>query len=1139
MFIKELHVDGYGVLRDARLSFEMPITVVYGPNEAGKTTLLRFIRSMLYGFPTRHDPVERGEPAYGGRHGGRLAVRTASGRELLVERHADGGARGARRSSGGLIVRDADGIALGWTQAEWEQQVLGGVSERLFRQLFAVSLNELHELLTLQGEEIGNYLYHAGLAGGAALAEARRQLAAEMDKLYRPKGTTQPLNRLLASMKELEAELRESRGQLAQFLQAELDLDETNRQLAAIAELIPEKTREAAALQSALDMREWWLKRQALLREEQEWQSHLTQKDLPLLPETFAAEWAFMKQQRDAAVRRLEELRQTVRARLRERELLHWDAVLLDNLPALERLESMRVAIAAKQDEKETLLAEHALLDDAIRMMLPRLSADWTETQLQRFVGIVSEKEPLVNLQQAWNESIRNRDRLEADAARIRRQLASWMDWQHEASDLQREPPVSVSADEPGMAGGPSAEPMQPRDGMTLPGDLRPRTRAALQATWNTLEDEVRRLEKLRAEWLRYAPAHGTDGGRTGRSPQIGRSMGRSDRAMRDGNRRRTNATYVLAASVALAMLAVLLVLGSLHGFLPETATGPGMVVAGGCAVLAITAARTAWKRRRNGNMAADEAEVARSAAESVQSQMQLARNRAEALLGELLADASSWADRLLDGRDRPAGIPPQLDEEIWVRLRQAVQSRLAELEARERDAERLRERQQRIREWNRELAAVESEMHHIGSRMETLLAQWSEWLGSVGLSANLTPDSLPELLRLAEQGQDLLRRRAAVESRMAAIEQVQASFREAAAALFRVCPPPGPLADDPALAVAWLQRQSVEQRKAKVEAERLDQLIKEAEAAELEAQSALMQVEAQLARQIAAAGEPDEAALERRLAVDERRRALLRERKEIEVRLEAGRSQEALASLYALLEAHDEATLRAMYQAAEEARQDLVREQSALLDRRGRLTAQLERLSQEAETEDRLQRLADLESAMAMLAERYAVLALADRLLNDTRKVFEEEKQPGVLLRASRYFAEMTGGAYARILVPPDKPDIRVETTDRRQLDSAFLSRGAQEQLYLAMRFALVDAISPQTPLPLLLDDLFVHFDQQRLKRTVGVLGQLAETRQILLFTCHRHVAEAVRQSLPSARIMHWALKEAEGRAAAVGPGK
>ena len=70
MKIRDLQVDGFGVWKGLNIeSLSDHVTVFYGQNEAGKTTLMQFIRSMMFGFS-----VDRREkytpPVYGGLAGG-------------------------------------------------------------------------------------------------------------------------------------------------------------------------------------------------------------------------------------------------------------------------------------------------------------------------------------------------------------------------------------------------------------------------------------------------------------------------------------------------------------------------------------------------------------------------------------------------------------------------------------------------------------------------------------------------------------------------------------------------------------------------------------------------------------------------------------------------------------------------------------------------------------------------------------------------------------------------------------------------------------------------------------------------------------------------------------------------------------
>jgi uncharacterized protein YhaN len=1090
MYIRECKVDGYGALRDVELVFDRPITVLLGPNEAGKSTLIRFIRAMLYGIPSRREPLDRAEPVFGGRHGGRIAVTATDGHEWLLERHADAGAGGpaGRKPRGGLTIRDADGRETGWSQSEWERRALGGVSERLFRQLFAVSLDELHALHTLQGEEIGNYLYHSGLAGGASLGRTRRRLAAEMDKLYRPRGATQEINRQLALIKELESEIRASRTGLETYRELEREWLQVGRRLEEVEKRRPALAARQAELRAAVDMREWWLKLRLLQEEERELTDSLADSARPPLTEEAEPAWRALQLRRREAQESVRQAESAVRQLREEREALRWDERLLEHAPELERLEAARQAVAARQEERESLAAERRLIGETLEELISRGGPDWTEDDLAAFVAVLSEREPLRRLQRDWEESRRRMASLETDASRLKRKREA----------LLAERDAGAAAPEPA-----GSRPLPPEEPEAV-GPLRPGDRLSLSRAWDELDDAFRLLERRLA-----SAAEGADSG-AAEAPAVGRSA-----AGRSFRRRKTGGSRALrfAAGCGAALSVALAIAGAATG---ASGSAAWYAAAAAAALLAGVFASIALRSRGNGN-ASRNGTAAERAAETAE-----LRRGVEARLAALLERPEPTAAALLGG-DRDAS------GEAWRRLRRAVQAGMAERERAERLRERLRESEDQLRQVDRELAALETAEEEEAARLERLEAEWAAWLSRWRLPPALTPESLPELLHVAEQGQSALRRQARTLERLTALEDLQSAFRQSAAALLRVCTPPPSMEDEPELAVSWLFRQAADHRALREEAVRADRQLRAAELAASEAKRRLEEAEAAIAAVLAQAGDPDEAAYERRLHVDERRLALRREIREAELRLEAGRSPEEAASMYRLLERYDGSRLEALLAQAEESREEAERERAELLDRRGRLSQELERLRTEAETEDRLMRLAEAQSRLESLSGRYALLAVADRLLQETKAFYDEQRQPEVLRLASRYFSEMTGRAYTRIIVPDDSTAVLAESADRRVTDSAFLSRGTQEQLYLAMRFALAEAASKEAPLPLLLDDLFVHFDEHRLGRTMPVLGEIARKRQVLLFTCHRHVAEAARQALPTAGFVSW-----EGRAAA-----
>ena len=76
-------------------------------------------------------------------------------------------------------------------------------------------------------------------------------------------------------------------------------------------------------------------------------------------------------------------------------------------------------------------------------------------------------------------------------------------------------------------------------------------------------------------------------------------------------------------------------------------------------------------------------------------------------------------------------------------------------------------------------------------------------------------------------------------------------------------------------------------------------------------------------------------------------------------------------------------------------------------------------------------------------------------------------------------------------------------------------LSQGTIEQVFLSLRLGLVDHLDPRgETLPLLLDETFVNWDHDRLVRGLSVLAQVADRRQLILFTCHPWMLQAMEEA-------------------------
>ncbi|MFC1759132.1 AAA family ATPase [Planctomycetota bacterium] len=173
MRITDLHISSFGHWNGLQLTnLSDQITVIHGPNEAGKSTLLQFVRAVLYGFSlTRHRRFV--PPVYDGRVGGAVTVSAPNGR-YTVRRLLPTSGRLEDHEQAELSVKSVDGSVQG---KQVLSTLLAGVDDSIFLNVFAVGLTEMQHLGTLSDTDAGQQLY--GLAMGAdrvSLIEVKREL---------------------------------------------------------------------------------------------------------------------------------------------------------------------------------------------------------------------------------------------------------------------------------------------------------------------------------------------------------------------------------------------------------------------------------------------------------------------------------------------------------------------------------------------------------------------------------------------------------------------------------------------------------------------------------------------------------------------------------------------------------------------------------------------------------------------------------------------------------------------------------------------------------------------------------------------------------------------------------------------------
>jgi hypothetical protein len=131
--------------------------------------------------------------------------------------------------------------------------------------------------------------------------------------------------------------------------------------------------------------------------------------------------------------------------------------------------------------------------------------------------------------------------------------------------------------------------------------------------------------------------------------------------------------------------------------------------------------------------------------------------------------------------------------------------------------------------------------------------------------------------------------------------------------------------------------------------------------------------------------------------------------------------------------------------------------------------------------------------------------------VLDNVKHDYETKRQPVALAEASRHLERLTEGRYTRIWTPMGQNSLCVDDRHGAALSVEKLSRGTRELVFLALRLALVSSYGRRgANMPLVLDDVFVNFDDQRAKAATSVLADIAKSgQQMLIFTCHKRIRD------------------------------
>ena len=1023
MKIEELYLEGFGHFNQRAIGpVSGTVTVFYGPNEAGKSTTLAFIRAVLFGFPARfnsHFP-----PLSGGRHGGRITLRDDAGVPYSVERYA-----GAR---GGLAVVAPDGPVS--NPGALMQRLAGNATPDLFRNVFAFSLDELQVAASLN--DASGAIYSAG-QGAPGLAGLLRSLGEYKGKIYRSRGNNQEVPRLVSALREIDSQLRVIEGNAGKYgalteRKTEIDVE--------LGEADAELSRLNVRRGDIDRLRDGWDDWLALSACESQLKVMPRYVDFPENPivrlDGLVDRVRQAREDREETARQLQQVEEAASAAIAGEDLLY-DR---ERIEAVRRDRNRFDAAVRDLPERE---GELRGMEADLTGQLADLGHGWNESELQAFDTSLVVRTQVETWKEKMAEAGESALKAEFQLAQDRRSLLELQEQTAETREkLPPEPQLDVTA-------------------------------------LSKRQDALRTARGRLAEYERQRQNHET------LRTQVNTLAASAE--SQAGDSKRTSPLPMIAMVVAGAALVVA---GILIG-------GGALILGALCGVVLLLAAAMLWLMGRPTSPVTTPSPVATT----------LARQAADA---ERAEDAARQS--LLDSATT-LGLREQVDAAALDSVDERLNLARNALEAR-RAAELMLEDATR-REKSQERRLEVGVKEHDGARENAQRShqEWQLWLREHGLDETLTPESMTAFLARVETARGALSATSQMRGRVQAIRNDIEEFRQLVELLaqrhglrldsegHRQLPV---VADELIRRLDEIQTAFADRERSREQVEEVREI--------LEARDRRLQgTERQLAELLAAGGTEDAEDFRRRARQHEERLDLERQVDDLRRSLERlSGPGDRFDDFCRSLSASDPAQLEEESSRLSELHAEVAGHRDHLREERGGIDTELAHLTSEQESSTLRVRRNTLEEQLREQAREWSRLTIAEALLEKTRQKFEEERQPGVIRHAQEFFSGVTGQRYQRLYAPIGEQSITVIDESGVGKQPAELSRGTREQLYLALRFGLIREFGEHAErLPVVVDEALVNFDPGRARLAAEAFGHLAETNQVLVFTCHPATAD------------------------------
>ncbi|MEG0550593.1 MAG: AAA family ATPase [Vagococcus sp.] len=207
MKLLQLKIDGFGKFNNQVFDVNSQNQLFFGENEAGKSTVYQFIRTILFGFPKKREMIRDFTPVNGAIYGGKIIFEDKLHGKITVERYKE-------KNKGQAAIQFENGQLGNELTLE---KLLAPLTKETFDQIFSFQQEQLVELNQMNEVRLQHLLLTVGLTGSERLTKMSDVFLKERQKLFKPSGRIPEINQRLRQLKKLEQQIELVESQEATY----------------------------------------------------------------------------------------------------------------------------------------------------------------------------------------------------------------------------------------------------------------------------------------------------------------------------------------------------------------------------------------------------------------------------------------------------------------------------------------------------------------------------------------------------------------------------------------------------------------------------------------------------------------------------------------------------------------------------------------------------------------------------------------------------------------------------------------------------------------------------------------------------------------------------------------------------------